>query len=69
MEFSEKFKTFSNTDLLRVIENPNDYQCQAVETAKIIFSERQLSKMEIKITKDELEIERLEKSRKEQQKK
>jgi len=69
MEFNEKFKTYSNTDLLRVIENPDDYQYQAVETAKIIFSERQLSEREIKIAKDELEIERQEKSRKEQQKK
>jgi hypothetical protein len=58
MEFNEKFKTYSNTDLLRVIENPDDYQYQAVETAKIIFSERQLSEKEIKIAKDELEIER-----------
>jgi hypothetical protein len=68
MEFSEKFKTYSNTDLLRVIENPNDYQFQAVETAKTIFSDRQLSEMEIKIAKDELETERQEKSKKEQQK-
>jgi len=68
MEFDEKFKTYSNTDLLRVIENPNDYQFQAVETAKTIFSDRQLSEMEIKIARDELEIERQDKSKKEQQK-
>jgi len=29
MEFSEKFKTYSNADLLRIIENPDDYQPQA----------------------------------------
>ena len=68
MEFDEKFKTYSNTDLLRVIENPNDYQSQAVETAKTIFSDRQLSEMEIKIARDELEFERQEKLSKEQQK-
>jgi len=68
MEFDEKFKTYSNTELLRVIENPDNYQSQAVETAKTIFCERQLSEKEIKIAKDELELERQEKSRKEQQK-
>ena len=68
MEFSEKFKTYSNADLLRVIENHDDYQPQAVETAKNIFADRQLSEMEIKIAKDELEVERQEKLSKEQQK-
>ena len=69
MEFDEKFKNYSNSDLLRIIENPNDYQLQAVETAKNIISERQLSEMEIKIAKNELENKKQEKSRKEQQKK
>ena len=68
MEFSEKFKTYSNADLLRVIENPDDYQPQAVETAKNIFADRQLPEMEVKIAKDELEIEKQEKLRKELQK-
>jgi len=68
MEFSESFKTYSNAELLRVIENPDDYQPQAIETAKNIFADRKLSEMEIKIAKDELEIEKQEKLRKEQQK-
>jgi len=68
MEFSEKFNTYSNVDLLRIIENPNDYQPQAVETAKTIFSERQLSEMEIKIAENELENERQQKLKKEQNK-
>lgn len=67
MDFSEKFKTYSNANLLRVIENPDDYQPQAIETAKNIFADRQLSETEIKIAKDELEVERQEKLRKEQQ--
>ena len=67
MEFYEKFKSYSNTDLLRIIENPTDYQPQAVETAKVIFSERQLSEMELQIAQDEFEIEKQEKSKKEQQ--
>jgi len=57
MDFSEKFKTYSNADLLRIIENPNDYQSQAVEVAKNIFSDRNLSETELEIAKNELEIE------------
>lgn len=68
MEFEEKYKTYSNTELLRVIENPDDYQQIAVETAKTIFSKRLLTEVEIKIAKDELEIERQEKLNKEQEK-
>ena len=68
MEFSEKYKTYSNADLLRVIENHDDYQSQAVETAKNTLTDRQLSEMEIKIAKDELEIEKQEKLRKERTK-
>jgi hypothetical protein len=58
MEFTEKFKTYTNTELLRIIDNPNSYQPNAIETAKKIFSERQLTEDEIRIVKDELEIER-----------
>ncbi|WP_339704466.1 hypothetical protein [Algoriphagus aquimarinus] len=68
MEFNEKFKTYSNTELLRIIDNPDGYQTKAVETAKTIFSDRQLTQEEIKIAKDELEIERQEKLNKEQKK-
>lgn len=68
MEFNEKFKTYSNTELLRIIDNPDGYQPNAVETAKTIFSDRQLTEEEIKIAKDELKIERQEKLNKEQKK-
>jgi hypothetical protein len=51
MEFYEKYKTYSNSELLKIIEIPNDYQSQAVETAKTIFSDRQLSEDEIKVAK------------------
>ena len=68
MEFDEKFKNYSNSELLRIIDNPNDYQPQAVETAKNIISDRQLSEVEIKIAKEELEFEIQEKSSKKQQK-
>ena len=68
MEFTEKFKTYSNTELLRIIYNPDSYQPKAVETAKTILSDRQLTEEEIKISKDELEIESQEKLNKEQKK-
>lgn len=68
MEFNEKFKTYSNTELLRIIDNPDGYKPKAVETAKTIFSDRRLTDEEIKIAKNELEIERQEKLNKEQKK-
>lgn len=68
MEFTEKFKTYTNTELLRIIDNPDDYQPNAVETAQAIFSDRQLTEEEIKIAKDELEVERQEKLKKEEKK-
>jgi len=61
MEFYEKFKTYSDVELLRIIENPDDYQPQAVETAKAMFSERQLSEAEIQIAKNEVETEKQQK--------
>ena len=67
MDFSEKFSVYSNTDLLRIIENPNDFQSQAVETAKTIILERQLSETEIKIAEKELEAERQQNLKQEQQ--
>ena len=60
-DFTEKFKTYSNTDLLKIIESPDDYQPLAVETAKIIFSSRQLSEEDIENAKADLESQRQEK--------
>jgi hypothetical protein len=68
MNFNKKFEAYSNANLLRIIENANDYQPQAVETAKTILANRQLSENEIGIAKSELETEKQEKSKKEQQK-
>lgn len=53
--------------MLRIIDNPDGYQQQAVETAKTIFSERQLTEVEIKAAKDELEFEKNEKIRRKQE--
>ena len=56
MDFTKTFKDYSNTDLLKIIHNPNEYPSQAVETAKTIFASRQLSEEEIEIVKAELAI-------------
>src|SRR5688572_25216364 len=54
MDFTEKFNTYSNAQLLNIIDYPNSYQTLAVETAKAIFSTRQLSEDEIDIARQEL---------------
>jgi hypothetical protein len=46
-EFSEYFKTVSNAELLRIIENPENYQTNAVDTAKMEYADRNLSEMEL----------------------
>lgn len=68
MEFKDRFKTYSNTALLRIIDNPEEYQPKAVETTKSILADRQLTQEEVKIAKDELEVERQEKLYKEKKK-
>jgi hypothetical protein len=52
--FSEYYKTISDTELLNILENPNDYQPSAVEAAKEEFSKRQLSDIEIQEAKKPL---------------
>ena len=46
-DFSEYYKTISNTELLSILENPNDYQPFAIEAAKKEFVSRQLPDTEI----------------------
>lgn len=69
MEFAEKFNTFSNSELLRILENPNSYQEKAVKTAKEILENRRLSADEMRMAKGELETEYQQKLQKEEQKK
>jgi hypothetical protein len=47
MDFSEKFTTYSDAELLQIIKNPHDYQPQAIEAAKSIFAGRQLNSHEM----------------------
>lgn len=62
MNFAERYKTYTNTELLRIIDNPGDYQPEAVETAKDIFASRDLSDKEIEIAGKELEAEKQQES-------
>ncbi|MDR2920333.1 MAG: DUF1542 domain-containing protein [Tannerella sp.] len=69
MDFTERFNSYSNSQLLGIIENPNDYQPEAVETAKAIISHRQLTDNELEIAKNELDAEKQKIISKEQQEK
>lgn len=46
-DFNERYQNYSNLELLRIIENPNSYQPQAVETAKAMLAGRQLPQQEL----------------------
>ncbi len=68
-DFTEKYTTYSNTDLLKIIDSPDDYQPLAVETAKTIFASRQLSDKDIEIATAELDALKQKKEEKDQKKK
>jgi len=46
-DFSEYYNTISDTELISILDNPEDYQLLAVEAAKEEFANRQLSDVEI----------------------
>ncbi len=60
MDFYDKFKNFSNEHLLEIIENPNDYQPKAVQTATAVIQSRNLSQEEIEAANQENELKRSE---------
>lgn len=53
-DFTEKFLKYSNTELLQIIDSPDDYQPIGVEAAKTILASRQLSDKDIEIATAEL---------------
>jgi hypothetical protein len=53
-DFSEYYKTISDTELIGILDNSNDYQPLAVVAAKEEFSKRQLSEAEIQIARQPL---------------
>ncbi|MBK5721266.1 hypothetical protein JGH11_10325 [Dysgonomonas sp. Marseille-P4677] len=66
-QFSEKYRTFSNTELLRVLENEQDYCPEAVTAANEELAARQLSPDDIALAKAELDKEQQEERRKKEQ--
>lgn len=68
-DFTEKFKTYSNTELLKIIGNPDSYQPLAVETANSILLSRQLTDQEFAKAKAELETQIQEKEAQDKKKK
>lgn len=62
-QFSERYKSFSNSDLFRVIGNQSDYQAEAIEAAESEINSRSLSDREIREAKWDLESEEKEKQK------
>ena len=58
-DFSKYYKTISNTELVKILENQSDYQPSAVEAAKQEFSDRHLSDTEIKEAKEPLIVKQI----------
>ena len=48
MEFSESYKNYTNVQLLKIVNRPEDYQPKAVETAKILLESRTVLESEIR---------------------
>jgi hypothetical protein len=60
-EFTERFGTYSNPALLKIINNPAQYQPAAVEAAKKILATREVTGMDIETERTQRETEDLEK--------
>lgn len=56
-DFIETYKTYSNSILLRISENPKGFQPLAVEAAKKVLASRQLTKEDIDAARAELAFE------------
>lgn len=56
--FTERYKTFSNTELFSVLEREADYEPEAVEAAKAEIKGRNLSDQELKEVTNDLETEK-----------
>ncbi len=61
--FSEYYKTISNSELLTILDNPGQYQAAAVEAAKQEFSYRQLSNEEVQAAKEQIIAEQIQKEK------
>jgi hypothetical protein len=69
MNFEEKFRSYRDSELLNIIECPDDYQKPALEAARKILHERNLTDDEFKVAKEELNARRqIEDQKKQKQK-
>ncbi len=62
-DFIEYYKTISDTELLSILDNPQDYQALAIEAAKEEFANRQLSDTEIQEARQPLLAKQLQKEK------
>lgn len=62
-DFSEYYKTISDTELLSILDKPEDYQLVAVEAAKIEFVNRQLSDVQIQEARQPLVAKQIQKEK------
>ena len=63
IDFSEFYKSISNTELLSILDNPGDYQPLAVEAAKNELLRRQLSETEIKEAREQIIAKQIQKEK------
>ena len=64
-DFSKYFKSLSNTELLEILENQENYQPFAIEAAKNEIEARKLSEVEIAKAKEPIILKQLEKENQE----
>lgn len=62
-DFTEYYKTISNTELLIILDNPDGYQPLAIEAAKKEFSNRQLTDLDIKEAKEPIIAKQIQKEK------
>jgi hypothetical protein len=60
IDFSKYYKTISVTELLIILDNPNDYQPSAIEAAKEELARRQPSETELQLARQPLVTKKLE---------
>lgn len=62
-DFSEYYKTISDTELLDILDNSGDYQSSAIDAAKEEFSKRQLSESAIQEARQPLIVKQQQKEK------
>lgn len=68
-QFTKLYKTFSDSELLKITRSPDDYQPDAVDAARKEIDARQLTDEELKTAETELEKEEQEKRQKKEKRK